>query len=330
MCARLWPDLRQRRERPPGGLFRAGRIDGMQNHHPSPEEQGLVRIRLDIAYDGGPFSGWAVQPGRLTVQGALEDAFALVLRRLARLTVAGRTDTGVHARGQVAHIDLTPEEWAAFNRGGTAEPSLAPQRRINGALGRVLGDQQGAVQVLRAQRAPEGFDARFSALWRRYSYRIADDPAPRDPLLRSHTLWFNEELDVDRMNAAAAEVVGLGDFKAFAKPREGSTTVRTLQHFHFARENDGVIKLNIQADAFCHNMVRALTGAALRIGRGVEGPHWLRERQLAGVRDAKSVLASAHPLIFEEVAYPDDAQLRERAQLTRARRSPQSAGLTPL
>lgn len=290
----------------------------MPNHHPSPEELGLVRVRLDIAYDGGPFSGWAVQPGLLTVQGCLEDALTLFLRRLVRLTVAGRTDTGVHARGQVAHIDLTQEEWDTLNRGNTVEPALALQRRINGALGRILGELQGTVQVLAVQRAPEGFDARFSALWRRYSYRIADSEAHRDPLARAQTLWFNEELDVERMNAGAAELLGLGDFKAFAKPRERSTTIRTLLNFDFTRDGGGVINLNIQADAFCHNMVRALMGAALRVGRGVEGWNWMRERQLAGVRDAKSVLASAHPLVFEEVSYPDAAELHERARLTRA------------
>ncbi len=300
--------------------------------HLSPEEQGLVRLRLDIAYDGGPFSGWGVQPQRRTVQGSLEAAFALILRRPARLTVAGRTDTGVHARGQVAHIDLTEGEWQALNRGQDPEtvPSLAPQRRINGALERILGDLQGSIQVLRVRRAAEGFDARFSALWRRYSYRIADGCTVRDPLQRAHTLWFNDALDVTRMNAGAAPLLGLGDFKAFAKPREGSTTIRTLQQFKFTRQDDGVINLNIQADAFCHNMVRALVGASLRVGRSVESEAWMRQRQLAGLRDAKSVLASAHPLVFEQVAYPDDAQLRQRAELTRARRAPESSTLTPL
>lgn len=302
----------------------------MPNPHPSPEELGLVRVRLDIAYDGGPFSGWAVQPGLLTVQGCLEDALALFLRRLVRLTVAGRTDTGVHARGQVAHIDLTQQEWDSLERGHAVDPALALRRRINGALGWILGEQQGTVQVLAVQPAPEGFDARFSALWRRYSYRIADAEAHRDPLSRAQTLWFNEELDVDRMNTGAAELLGLGDFKAFAKPREMSTTIRTLQHFDFTRDGDGVINLNIQADAFCHNMVRALVGAALRVGRGVEGQHWMRERQLAGVRDAKSVLASAHPLIFEEVSYPDASEMFERAQLTRARRAHGSPADAPL
>lgn len=293
----------------------------MQNPHPSPEELGLVRVRLDIAYDGGPFSGWAVQPGLVTVQGALEEALALILRRRVRLTVAGRTDAGVHARGQVAHLDLKQDEWDSLNRGHDVEPSLALQRRINGALGRVLGNLTGAVQVLSVAAAAPGFDARFSALWRRYSYRIADGSTARDPLQRAQTLWFNHDLDMDLMNAGAVELIGLGDFKAFAKPRVGSTTIRTLQHFDFTRQDDGVININIQADAFCHNMVRALTGAALRVGRGVEGPHWMRERQLAGVRDAKSVLAGAHPLVFEEVNYPDEAEFGERATLTRARRT---------
>lgn len=302
----------------------------MPNLHPSPAELGLVRVRLDIAYDGGPFSGWAVQPGRTTVQGALEEALALILRRSVRLTVAGRTDAGVHARGQVAHLDLTRLEWHGISRGHAAEPALALHRRINGALGRVLQDLNGAIQIVAVTEAAAGFDARFSALWRRYSYRIADGSTPRDPLQRTHTLWFNHDLDIDAMNAGAAELLGLGDFKAFAKPREGSTTIRTLQRFDFMREDDGVIKLNIQADAFCHNMVRALTGAALRVGTGVEGAAWMRERQVAGVRDAKSVLASAHPLVFEEVRYPDDVELHERATLTRARRVAVDASSAPL
>ncbi len=288
---------------------------------PSHGGGGFLRVRLDLAYDGGPFSGWALQPGLLTVQGALEDSLAMILRRPVRLTVAGRTDAGVHARGQVAHLDLTREEWDGLNRGNDVEPSLALQRRINGALGRVLGNLTGTVQVLEAAAAAPGFDARFSALWRRYSYRIADGSTARDPLQRGQTLWFNDDLDVDLMNAGALELIGLGDFKAFAKPRAGSTTIRTLQHFDFTRQSDGVIKINIQADAFCHNMVRALTGAALRVGRGLEGPHWMRERQLAGVRDAKSVLAGPHPLVFEEVSYPHETEFSERATLTRARRT---------
>ncbi|WP_113719708.1 tRNA pseudouridine synthase A [Arthrobacter dokdonensis] len=281
---------------------------------------GFRRVRLDLAYDGGPFSGWAIQPGRRTVQGAVEDSLAMLLRRPVRLTVAGRTDAGVHARGQVAHLDVTPQEWDGIRRGHDVEPADSFKRRLNGALGRVLGDLHGAVEVLSAAPAPEGFDARFSALWRRYSYRIADASTRRDPLRRAVTLWHRHDLDVDLMNQAARPLLGLQDFKAFAKPRVGSTTVRTLQRLDYDRGPDGVINVNVQADAFCHNMVRALTGAALRVGERREEPDWMHRRLLAGVRDAKSVLAAPHPLVLEEVHYPDDPFLLQRAILTRARR----------
>ena len=133
-----------------------------------------MRIRLDISYDGGPFSGWALQPGRRTVQGVLEEALHLLVRRPIRVTVAGRTDAGVHARGQVVHLDLTEAEWQGLPRGHELDPAVAMLRRIRGALSRILGDLTGAVEVHRISLAPEGFDARFSALWRRSSYRIAD------------------------------------------------------------------------------------------------------------------------------------------------------------
>ena len=137
---------------------------------------GFLRIRLDLAYDGGPFSGWAVQPGLRTVQGTLEEALALLIRRPVRVTVAGRTDAGVHARGQVVHLDLTEAEWLGLNRGAELDPAVALLRRLRGALSRGLGDLTGAIEVHKVSIAPEGFDARFSALWRRYSYRIADGP----------------------------------------------------------------------------------------------------------------------------------------------------------
>ncbi|MCU6479307.1 tRNA pseudouridine38-40 synthase [Arthrobacter silviterrae] len=288
---------------------------------PTPGGGGFLRVRLDIAYDGGPFSGWAVQPGRLTVQGVLEESLALLLRRPVRLTVAGRTDAGVHARGQVAHLDVTPGEWEGLRRGHDVDPAVSLRRRLNGALGRVLGALHGTVEVAAASKAPDGFDARFSALWRRYSYRIADASVRRDPLQRAVTLWHNHELDEALMNQAARPLLGLADFRAFAKPREGSTTVRTLQRLDFERGPDGVINVNVQADAFCHNMVRALAGAAMRVGDGREHPGWMHQRLVAGIRDAKSVLAAPHPLILEEVHYPDDSLMLERAELTRARRS---------
>ncbi|MDP5228044.1 MULTISPECIES: tRNA pseudouridine(38-40) synthase TruA [Arthrobacter] len=281
---------------------------------------GFLRIRMSLAYDGGPFRGWAVQPGLRTVQGVLEEALELIARRPVRLTVAGRTDAGVHARGQVVHWDSTPDEWAKLGRGSAADAPSVLQRRLSGALARVLGDDGGAVVVRDVQVAAEGFDARFSALWRRYSYRIADDARLHDPLGRSLTLWHKKPLDVEAMNRGAALLLGLNDFRSYCKPREGATTVRELQRFDFDRGADGIITAHVQADAFCHNMVRALIGATLRVGEGMEPPPWLWERLLEKQRDARSVLAPAHPLVFEYVAYPDDAQLRARAEQTRALR----------
>lgn len=281
---------------------------------------GFLRIRLDLAYDGGPFSGWAVQPGLRTVQGVLETALALLVRRKVRVTVAGRTDAGVHARDQVVHLDLTEAEWVGLNRGVELDPAVALLRRLRGALSRGLGDLTGAIEVHKVTIAPDGFDARFSALWRRYSYRIADGPALWDPLGRYSTLWHRAPLDVDLLNEGAAQLLGLRNFLSFCKPREGSTTIRELQRFEFARGTDGVIVASVQADAFCHNMVRALVGSALYVGEGVESPGWLYERLLEQKRDAKSVLAAPHPLVLEEVAYPSDSEMLARAELTRALR----------
>lgn len=282
---------------------------------------GFLRIRLDLGYDGGPFSGWAVQPGLRTVQGVLEEALALLIRRPVRVTVAGRTDAGVHARGQVVHLDLTRTEWLGLNRGVELDPAVALLRRLRGALSRGLGDLTGAIEVHRVTVAPEGFDARFSALWRRYSYRIADGPALWDPLGRYSTLWHKSPLDVTLMNEGASKLLGLQNFLSYCKPREGSTTIRELQRFEFARGTDGVIVATVQADAFCHNMVRALIGSALYVGEGVESPGWLHERLLLLKRDARSVLAAPHPLVLEEVAYPSDSELLARAELTRALRA---------
>ncbi|WP_423182038.1 tRNA pseudouridine synthase A [Arthrobacter sp. NyZ413] len=281
---------------------------------------GFLRVRLDLSYDGGPFSGWALQPGLRTVQGCLEEALELIVRRPVRVTVAGRTDAGVHARGQVAHVDLSEAEWSGLTRGRDFDPSATLVRRLRGALSRVLHDETGAIEVHDAGLAPDGFDARFSALWRRYSYRIADGAERWDPVLRRLTLWHKAALDERAMNAGAAALLGLQDFRAYCKPREGATTIRELQRFEFSRGSDGVIVVSVQADAFCHNMVRALVGSALRVGEGLERPEWLHERLLLGVRDAKSVLAAPHPLVLEEVAYPSDAELHARAELTRARR----------
>ena len=281
---------------------------------------GFLRVRMDLSYDGGPFNGWAVQPGLRTVQSSLEEALELLVRRPVRVTVAGRTDAGVHARGQVVHVDLSDAEWLGLARGHDVDPSVSLLRRLRGALSRVLGDLTGAIEVHDAGLAPSGFDARFSALWRRYSYRIADGTERWDPVLRGITLWHKAALDVSLMNQGASLLLGLQDFRSYCKPRDGATTIRELQKFSFERGADGIIVATVQADAFCHNMVRSLVGSALRVGEGLEPPVWLHERLLARARDPKSLLAAPHPLVLEEVAYPSDSELLARAELTRAKR----------
>ncbi|MCY7411483.1 MAG: tRNA pseudouridine synthase A [Salinibacterium sp.] len=287
-------------------------------------EEPTTRVRLDIAYEGTNFKGWAKQPGLRTVQGELETALATVLRRDGLpplLTVAGRTDAGVHATGQVAHLDLTPAQLARFaaphGREATPqEPTTALAKRLNGIAG-----QKGDLYVSRASIASEGFDARFSPLWRRYDYRIADAAATRNPLQRHHTVWYPAALDLDAMNTAAGALLGLHDWAAYCRPREGATTVRELQEFAWARDAYGVLVARLQADAFCHGMVRSLVGAAVSVGEGK-----LPGARLIGIRsEAKRTsefkVMPAHGLTLIEVGYPQDP--RARAVQARARRDSQ-------
>ncbi|GAA2555263.1 tRNA pseudouridine(38-40) synthase TruA [Neomicrococcus aestuarii] len=275
----------------------------------------LVRL----AYDGAAFFGWAIQPGMKTVQGDLEEALSMIVRRPIRTVVAGRTDAGVHARGQVVHFDLTPAEIAALNRGKDITAEYALTRRLNGILKR---SSSGAVVIHESRKAPRGFDARFSALWRRYSYRIADSTVDLDPLARHYTHNVGTELDVDLLNHEAQSVLGHHDFLSFCKPRERATTLRTLQDFRFVRGSDGYLTVHLQADAFCHNMVRTLIGTALMVGEGKEPVGWLAHRLEAQVRDSKTKLAPPHPLVLEQVQYPVDEELEARANQTRAKRAP--------
>jgi tRNA pseudouridine38-40 synthase len=272
-----------------------------------------VRIRIDLSYDGTGFSGWAEQPGRRTVEGVLAETLGHVLRLPAapRLTVAGRTDTGVHARGQVAHSDLPDAVWAAY--------ADAARRRLARAL-------PPDIRVRAIGPAPDGFDARFSALWRRYSYRVCDDPATADPLRRHETLWHPRGLDLAAMNAAAGTLTGEHDFAAFCRRREGATTVRALRRLDWRRDDDGVAVACVVADAFCHNMVRALVGALLAVGEGSRPPSWPSAVLAAAVRDPAVRVVPPHGLCLEEVRYPAPGQLAARAALTRQVRVTQDTG----
>ncbi|GAA3244132.1 tRNA pseudouridine(38-40) synthase TruA [Nonomuraea helvata] len=276
----------------------------------------MVRLRLDLAYDGTDFSGWARQPGRRTVQGEIEQALGRILRLEgpAMLTVAGRTDAGVHARGQVAHVDVPDGSLAELdgNRGplGVDERLSALVRRLGGVL-------PPDVRVFRVSVAPEGFDARFSAMFRRYAYRVSDAVGGVNPLRRREVVWHNRSLDVGALNAAAARLLGEHDFAAFCKKREGATTIRELQRLEWVREPDGVLVATVVADAFCHSMVRALVGSLLAAGDGSRPVEWPGEVLTRAVRDSGVHVAPAHGLCLEEVGYPAEAQLAARASATR-------------
>lgn len=286
---------------------------------PPPAPDAAVRVRLDLAYDGSVFVGWASQPGRDTVQGALEAALATILRRPVRTVVAGRTDAGVHARGQVVHLDLTAAEWEGLRRGrAELQPGEALLRRLAG----VLAPWGGAVVVHAAALAPEGFDARFGALWREYEYRISDRRSTQDPLTRRGTHWHGAPLDVGRMQTDADVLLGLHDFLSFCKPRERATTIREVQDLRVERGADGLVRVTLRADAFCHHMVRSIVGALLEVGEGRRPPGWVAQRLEARVRDADVRHAPPGGLTLSRVAYPADPDvLRARAEGTRARRS---------
>jgi tRNA pseudouridine38-40 synthase len=261
-----------------------------------------VRLRIDLAYDGTDFHGWATQPGLRTVQAELSTALATALRLPSvDLVCAGRTDAGVHARGQVVHADV-----------GTNDDLIL--RRLNGLLPR-------DVRVRRVIDAPPGFDARFSALWRRYAYRIADSAASLDPLTRRHVLAWGRPLDLDAMTEASALLVGRNDFASFCKQREGATTIRTLLDLSWSRDDTGVAVATVRADAFCHSMVRSLVGCLISVGEGRRPVAWAGEILRAGVRDSAVTVAHAHGLTLEEVAYPPDDELAARSERTRARRT---------
>lgn len=276
-----------------------------------------MRVRVDLAYDGNAYRGWAAQPDQRTVEGALRQGLETIIRRPVPVTVAGRTDAGVHARGQVVHLDLEPTEWESLARGREISPAEAMLRRLSGVLGR----EDGAVVVRSVTEVPQAFDARFSALSRTYSYRLADRRDLWDPPRRNDTAWIHRDVDVRLMDAEAISAVGLHDFGSFCRPRERSTTTRDLQQFRIARNHDEVVTAEITADAFCHHMVRALIGACIEVGQGSREPGWLMHRLQDPSWDERVRLAPPRGLVLEHVDYPDPGQLEARAAQTRALRT---------
>ncbi|MBA2446063.1 MAG: tRNA pseudouridine(38-40) synthase TruA [Nocardioidaceae bacterium] len=270
--------------------------------------QLTVRLRLDVAYDGTDFSGWASQPGRRTVQSSLEEALAMVLRiPQPKLTVAGRTDAGVHARGQVCHVDLPHD---ALGAGGP--------RALTRRLARLLPTD---LRVVCIAPVPDNFDARFSAVWRRYAYRVCDNPAAADPLTRNHVLVWPRHLDEKAMNAAAQHLLGEHDFAAFCKRRQGATTIRTLRELAWSREGDS-LTARVIADAFCQRMVRSLVGCLIAVGERRQLVDWPLEVLSALRRDPGVFVVPARGLALEEVGYPGNTELGTRAWDARAVRGP--------
>jgi tRNA pseudouridine38-40 synthase len=265
-----------------------------------------VRLRLDVAYDGTDFSGWAAQPGLRTVAGVLSSALSLVFASgVAGLTVAGRTDAGVHATGQVCHVDVPSASW------DTLRDSLV--RRLAGLL-------PPDVRVLAASVVPPTFDARFSALSRTYAYRVTDAPWGADPLRRHDTVAWPRSLVVSLLSQASTGLVGTHDFAAYCRRKEYGTTVRTIRRLDWARDAAGVLVATVEADAFCQAMVRSLVGALLVVGDGRRPVDWPVGLLARTERASEVSVAPAHGLTLVAVSYPPESEYATRAEQTRRRR----------
>ena len=265
-----------------------------------------MRWRIDLAYDGTAFRGWATQPGHRTVQGVLEGHIAQVLRlpQQPALVVAGRTDAGVHAAAQVCHVDLAYEE----------DLAATLLRRLT----RVLPDD---VVVRGVHAAPPGFDARFSALWRRYCYRLVDSDHVPDPLQRHRVAPVRHPVDLDLFNQAAELLRGLRDFAAFCRPRDGATTIRDLREVSASRTADGGVEVHQLADSVCHSMVRSVVGALTAVAGRRRSFDWLADASASPTRHNEIMVMPARGLTLEEVGYPADDELAARAQQARSVRT---------
>ena len=270
-------------------------------------ESGFRRLRLDIAYDGTNFSGWATQPGKRTLQDMVEEAVARIVRHDIDSVVAGRTDAGVHATGQVIHIDVAD---TAFDKELT-------YKDLRYKLNRILDED---VRIIDIADAPSGFHARFSALRRYYTYKILDDNQVITPAQRFDVAPWYRHLDHNLMNEAASHLLGKHDFAAFCKFKPGGTTVRSLEKYEWVRTEDGLLVADVVADAFCYSMVRNLVGAIVCVADGRKPTSWIAELLANKERVSDSLVFPARGLTLYQVDYPSDDQLLERAKITVAKR----------
>ncbi len=272
---------------------------------------GFSRFRIDFAYDGTDFNGWAKQPGLRTVQG---DLLAVVEQIFGEsendfgMRVAGRTDAGVHADHQVCHIDLSEAQLKRLGR----TPLTAT--RLNNLL-------PADIAVHSVTEAADGFDARFSAIGRSYKYLITDGLCKPNPKRARYALSLKKELDVELMQKATLLLVGLKDFGAFCKPREGATTIRELRTLTVTRLPDSSVEVFLEADAFCHNMVRAIVGSLIAVGEKRQSLDELKQMQEAAKRGAKVKVVDPRGLTLDAISYPSDEKLAEQAHRARRRRT---------
>ncbi|MBW3078632.1 tRNA pseudouridine(38-40) synthase TruA [Bifidobacterium simiiventris] len=304
-----------------------------------------MRLRIDLAYDGGGFYGWAKQPTLRTVQGEIEAALHKILRvptdpaspesqaEPLRLVVAGRTDTGVHASHQVCHVDISPSILARAVGHMGVPPTVALTRRMQ----RILPPD---ITIRDITPAPDGFDARFSALERTYVYRIADRASEVDPRTRGFVLHIDDDLDIAAMNEAAAMTIGLHDFGSFATPNPGGTTIREVKTAYWRRiparplidaamgeryrtpaVESGLLCFTIVADAFARNMVRSLVNGCVQVGIGKRSLDWFAGKMATPLREGSTGPIAPQGLTLEHIQYPPDDQLASRAEAIRAKRT---------
>ncbi|HSG64484.1 MAG TPA: tRNA pseudouridine(38-40) synthase TruA [Gammaproteobacteria bacterium] len=250
----------------------------------------MARIALGLEYDGADFVGWQLQREGRTVQAAVEAAVAAVADAPVTIHAAGRTDAGVHAAQQVVHFDT--------------EAHRSPRQWVLGINANLPDD----VAVLWSTEVEDGFDARRSALWRRYRYRILQQPT-RSALERRRSWWVREPLDVAAMTAAAVAWLGEHDFSAFrAAGCQSKTPMRRLIAVALAREGP-MLAIDFKANAFLQHMVRNLVGALVEIGHGAQAPSWAGELMLGRDRRLGGVTAPPQGLTLAEIAYPAEFAL---------------------
>ena len=274
---------------------------------------GFSRYRIDFGYDGSDFAGFAKQPGLRTVQSELVKGLEVIFGKDNKdfaMRVAGRTDAGVHAQHQVVHVDLSPTQIKRIGR----NPDVAS--RVNTALPQ-------DIRLFSFEKAPAGFDARYSAIYRRYRYKIADHASFLDPLSVRYVLKLKVDLDLKLMRQAAKQMVGLHDFGAFCKPRAGATTIRNLRYIRITRNRKAgnIVEIELKGDAFCHNMVRSLTGALVAVARGRASVGDVKDRLISANRTGSFKVLGGRGLSLIEVGYPRDEKLAEQAEKARKLRS---------